>query len=50
MTANDPTSTPDEPKEEHDILELFNAEDAVDDPGKPREEPDTTSDADAPAP
>ncbi len=32
------------------IMELFNAEDAIENPGQPIEDIDTTSDADAPAP
>jgi hypothetical protein len=49
MEANDPTSKP-QGRDEHPLLEAFNAEETVTDPGHPREEPDTTSDADAPAP
>ena len=50
MEATDPNSTPVDPKGDHDILEAFNAEETVTDPGRPRPEPDTTDDADAPAP
>ncbi len=48
--------TTNEPKPHHTedhkfpIMELFNAEDAIENPGEPVDEIDTTSDADAPAP
>ena len=49
---NDTSDTPAaaQPDHEHPFLEAFNAEEIVDDPGHVREEPDTTDDADAPAP
>ena len=49
MTTNEP-----EPKRSADhefpLMELFNAEDAIEHPGEPLEDEDTTSDSDAPAP
>lgn len=50
-TANPTPEHPDHTHDhEHPLLEAFNAEEIVDDPGDVREEPDTTSDSDAPAP
>jgi hypothetical protein len=49
MTSNEP-----EPKrsEDHEfpLMELFNAEDAIENPGEPVEDLDPTDDSDAPAP
>ena len=49
MTTNEP-----EPKrsEDHEFpfMELFNAEDAIENPGEPVEDLDPTDDSDAPAP
>jgi len=49
MTTNDP-----EPKRSEDqefpFMELFNAEDAIENPGGPLEDLDPTIDSDAPAP
>jgi hypothetical protein len=49
MTSNQP-----DPKraEDHEFpfMEAFNAEDAIENPGEPREDEDTADDADAPAP
>ena len=49
MTTNEP-----EPKrsEDHEfpLMELFNAEDAIEHPGEPVEDLDATDDSDAPAP
>ncbi len=49
-TPDKPAGAPPHRKHDHPFLEAFNAEDIIDDPGHVREEPDTTSDADAPAP
>ena len=40
------------PSEDHEfpLMELFNAGDAIEHPGEPLEDEDTTSDSDAPAP
>lgn len=50
-----PTNEHDDPEHEHHahdhpILEAFNAEETVEEPGELDEEPDTTSDSDAPSP
>lgn len=47
MTTNDPKRSEDH---EFPIMELFNAEDAIEHPGEIIEDEDTTSDSDAPAP
>ena len=51
MSTNDPEPEP-MPSEDHEfpVMELFNAEDAIEHPGAPVEPEDTASDADAPAP
>ena len=49
MAAEEPT--PEHPDtHEHPLLEAFNADEVVEEPGDVLDEPDTTSDADAPAP
>ena len=50
MTSDDTTTPREHDDHDHPILEAFNAEDAIEDPGHPTAEPDTTSDSDAPAP
>jgi hypothetical protein len=53
---SDPTTTAtdddhaDEHKHEHNVLEAFGVEGAIEHPGELPEETDTTDDADAPAP
>ncbi|MFN8029078.1 MAG: hypothetical protein U0Q10_01790 [Dermatophilaceae bacterium] len=47
MSETEPTRSEDH---EFPIMERFNAEDAVEHPGEPLEDDDTTSDSDAPAP
>jgi hypothetical protein len=50
MTSTDPASKHDDPDHEHPILEVFNAESVVEDPGELPDEPHVSSDIDAPAP
>lgn len=50
MTKPDPAGKHTKHTHEHPFLEAFNAEDIIEHPGEIREEPDTTSDSDAPAP
>ena len=49
VTTNNPETTRSE-DHEFPLMELFNAEDVIENPGEPVEDLDTTSDSDAPAP
>ncbi|MCU1504113.1 MAG: hypothetical protein JWM12_3467 [Ilumatobacteraceae bacterium] len=50
MTTKEPIDKRAHDDHEHPILEAFNAEEVVEQPGEVTEEPDVASDADAPAP
>lgn len=49
MSDNDPEPTRSE-DHEFPFMELFNAEDAIENPGEPLEDLEPTDDSDAPAP